>query len=202
MKRNLTLMLLLCAAGAQAELYKWVGPDGKVTYSDTPPPKTATQIQKKNLDISGGGDVNLPYELAEAAKTNPVTLYTTAKCAPCDDGRALLKSRGIPFSEKTVNSKDDLEKLQRVGGTSQLPVLMIGSSHRSGFESGTWGSALSAAGYPESNRLPKNYQQPRAEPAAPVKPAAEKKTAPTESVAKPDTTAAPASPSAAPGFRF
>jgi glutaredoxin len=202
MKCNLALLLLLCATGAQAELYKWVGPDGKVTYSDTPPPKTATQVQKKSLDGGAGGNVNLPYELAEAARNNPVTLYTTSKCAPCDDGRALLKTRGIPFSEKTVNSKDDMDRLQRAGGSSQLPVLIIGSNQRSGFEPGAWGSALSAAGYPESSRLPKNYQQPQPEPAAPVKPVAEKKAAPAESAAKPETSPASASPTAPPGFRF
>jgi glutaredoxin len=202
MKRNLALLLLLCAAGAQAELYKWVGADGKVTYSDTPPPKTATQVQKKSLDIGAGGPINLPYELAEAVKANPVTLYTTAKCAPCDNGRSLLKNRGIPFSEKTVSSNDDIEKLRRAGGNGQLPLLVIGRNQRSGFESGAWDGALTAAGYPESSQLPRNYQQSQAEPAAPAKLVAEKKAAPVESAAKTNTDPAPTSPSAPPGFRF
>ena len=41
MKRLLTLALLLAALPASAVLYKWVDQDGKVHYSDQPPPDGA-----------------------------------------------------------------------------------------------------------------------------------------------------------------
>jgi hypothetical protein len=41
MKRVLTLALLLAALPASAVLYKWVDQDGKVHYSDQPPPDGA-----------------------------------------------------------------------------------------------------------------------------------------------------------------
>ena len=41
MKRVLTLALLLAALPASAALYKWVDQDGKVHYSDQPPPDGA-----------------------------------------------------------------------------------------------------------------------------------------------------------------
>ena len=43
--------LLLAAASASAQ-YKSIGPDGRVTYSDQPPPKTARVVEQKKL---GGG---------------------------------------------------------------------------------------------------------------------------------------------------
>jgi hypothetical protein len=43
MKRLLTLALLLAALPASAVLYKWVDQDGKVHYSDQPPPDGAKQ---------------------------------------------------------------------------------------------------------------------------------------------------------------
>src|SRR5438093_1245155 len=116
------LLFLLCAASADAQLYKSIGPDGKVTYSDTPPP-AAARVEKKSAAAGDSTDVNLPYELAQAAKGNPVTLYTTAECAPCDDGRRLLNSRGIPFNEKTVSGNEDIARLRQAGGEPQLPFL-------------------------------------------------------------------------------
>jgi glutaredoxin len=197
------LALLLCAAAAHAQLYKWVGPDGKVVYSDTPPPSNAAKVERKN--VSGGSpDSELPYEVAEAKKNNPVTLYTTTNCDSCNNGRKLLTTRGIPFSEKTVVTSADIEKLKAAGGSSQLPFLTIGRNKKEGFESGSWDAALTAAGYPESNRLPKTYQNAPAESAAPVVKPEPPKTAdskPAEPV-RPGDKPQPTGSNVPPGFRF
>lgn len=166
---NAALALLFIATGANAQLYKWVAPDGTVSYSDTPPPSTAAKVERKSY--SGGSSLaDLPYELAQAAKSNPVTLYTAKNCAGCDQGRQLLNDRGIPFSEKTVNTNDDVERLRKISGNNQLPVLTVGRNKQVGFESGQWGSTLTAAGFPTSNILPKSYTNPPPEPAAPPAP--------------------------------
>ncbi len=44
--------LFFVAASAHAQLYKWVAPDGTVSYSDVPPPPTATKVERKSY--SGG----------------------------------------------------------------------------------------------------------------------------------------------------
>lgn len=209
MKRSLSLwplFLLFFMAGAQAQMYKWVGPDGKVVYSDTPPPPTAKQVERKTLSSGAAADADLPFELAEAAKNNPVTLYTTDNCEPCNDGRKFLNARGIPFAEKTVSSNADIAKLKQSGGESQLPLLVVGRNKKQGFESGGWNAALTAAGYPESSKLPKNYRNRLPESAASEpKVAADSPaksedgvpgTAPAVSELPPPTGKAP------PGFRF
>jgi len=210
MTRSLQLasLLLLCAASAHAQLYKWVGPDGKISYSDTPPPATASKVETKSLTAEGSNTVDFPYELAQAAKNSPVTLYTTASCAPCDDGRKLLGKRGVPFTEKTVNSGDDISKFHKLAGAdARLPVLTIGRNLQRGFEAGTWNTALSAAGYPENSVLPKSYHNAPPEALAP---------AATPALAKQDKRAdgsnsasqsssgelPPAIGNAPPGFRF
>ncbi|HSD61231.1 MAG TPA: DUF4124 domain-containing protein [Burkholderiales bacterium] len=48
-KAWLTGLLLALAAPAYAQLYKWVDADGKVHYSDQPPPATAQKEQKLNI---------------------------------------------------------------------------------------------------------------------------------------------------------
>lgn len=167
----LLISLLLTAGAAHAQLYRWVGPDGKVTYSDTPPPTAAKQVEKK--DVTGLSTNGLPYELAQTVKANPVTLYTATKCAPCDDARTMLQTRGIPYSEKTVSTNDDILKLKQLAGEQQLPFLTVGSRKQKGFDSNAWDGILTEAGYPQSNRLPPGYRNPAAEAAAPkVQPSA------------------------------
>lgn len=166
--RMLLAIAMSAAAGiAHAELYKWTGPDGKTVYSDRPP-TGAVAAQKPRLPGAASDSVPLPYELSQAAANHPVVLYTTANCAPCDSARKLLRERGIPFTEKTVTTAEDGARLQKVaGGDGQLPVLTIGRAVQSGFESGAWQTALTSAGYPQSNRLPRNYVHPPAQPLAP-----------------------------------
>lgn len=198
------LALLLAASASHAQMYKWVGPDGKITYSDTPPPKTATRVEQKNLADSASDTSNLPYELAQAAKNHPVTLYSGDKCDPCDEGRNFLKNRGIPFSEKTVSTNEDLARLKQVANESRLPVLMVGRSKQSGFEAGAWGTALNAAGYPASSKLPKTYRHPAPVAAAPkalAEQTAQKTQADNTEAARADSLP-PAAGNAPPGFRF
>ena len=162
------LILPLCLASAvQAQLYKSVGPDGKVTYSDTPPHANQKIIETKSMAVSQ--DVaNFPYELKLAASKNPVVVYTTSNCKPCNDGQKFLKSAGIPFSEKTVTSNADSEKLKQISGDLQLPLMTIGSKKFQGYNHDDWQAAINSAGYPDSNRLPATYVYPTAESAVPV----------------------------------
>ncbi|WP_105533014.1 glutaredoxin family protein [Solimicrobium silvestre] len=162
-KLLLSLLLLTLSLTAQAQLYKWVGPDGKVNYSDTPPPKSVTKVETKSFSDSDSG-VALPFELAQAAKNMPVTLYSADKCIPCDDSRSYLKQSGIPFSEKTVSSNEDLAKLKQLSGDFQLPLLTIGRSKLKGFNIAVWHTNLTQAGYPDSNKLPPEYQFPTPQP--------------------------------------
>ncbi|NEX60963.1 glutaredoxin family protein [Noviherbaspirillum galbum] len=192
---------LLLAAGAQAQLYKWVGPDGKVTYSDTPPPPSAKRVETKAFSSDDINTGDLPYELAEAVRANPVTLYTGKNCAPCDDGRKMLQERGIPFREKTVSSNDDVDYLRKIAGDNNVPLLLVGRRKESGFQRGTWNTLLSSAGYPDSSRLPKGWRAPSAEAAAP-KPAVPEKKEDARNDAAPARELPPATGNAPPGFRF
>jgi arsenate reductase-like glutaredoxin family protein len=43
------------------------------------------------------------------ASRYPVVLYTGKNCAPCGLAAAYLAGRGIPFTEKTVVSNEDID---------------------------------------------------------------------------------------------
>jgi len=162
--------LLLCGAAqvpAQAQVYKWVDQKGVTHYSDQPPPP-ASRARVEIKSFSGGsGNPELPPELVDAVRSRPVTLYTTGQCDGCDQGRALLLARGIPYREKTVNTVEDHAALKKAGSNGQLPLLLVGRTKQIGFEDGSWNVLLSDAGYPSDKILPSNYQNPAPEPAAP-----------------------------------
>lgn len=162
----LGLALLLCAGGASAQVYKWVDANGKTHFTDKPPPASARSTQVKPGGTATSA-VQLPYALAQAARNYPVILYTTTPCAGCDQGRVLLKARGVPFSEKTVTTSEDEQKLKEATGSANLPALVVGNAKTSGYQAGAWNSALNVALYPETNILPPAYRYPAAVAAAP-----------------------------------
>jgi len=143
----------MCVASvASAQIYRWVDQEGKVHYSQTPPPPGAKNIQKKAF--SGGDPVdstNLPYATQLAAKNFPVTLRTSPDCgAPCSQARAALVRRGVPFREISVVTPEDLGELKKLSGKSQLPHLVVGSQMQSGFLEDLYSELLDTAGYPSS----------------------------------------------------
>jgi glutaredoxin len=145
-------------------LFRVVGPDGKVTYTDRPESSSGSKVQSVNASGGGASTALLPFELRQAAQRYPVTLYSSAECTPCDAGRQLLRDRGIPYTEKTVSTIEDAEALQRIAGGRDLPVLTIGSQILRGLQRTDWASYLDAADYPKESKLPSTYQHPAATP--------------------------------------
>ena len=165
----LALNALIFVAGstlaplAQAQqVYRIVGPDGKVTFSDQPPPAASTaKVSAANgKPAAGAATASLPFELKQVASKYPVTLYSGDNCVPCGAGRSLLTSRGIPFTERTVTTAEDAQALQRLSGDSSLPFMTIGSQQLKGFSDTEWTQFLNAAGYPASSVLPTSYRAP------------------------------------------
>jgi glutaredoxin len=205
----LGLTFLACAAGgltpsdaAAQHIFRSVAPDGRITFSDRPlGGASGAKAAAAPTTPAGSADLSaLPFELRQAATSYPVTLFSGPECAPCVQGRTLLTSRGIPFSEKTVSTNEDIESLQRLVGVATLPVLTVGPQQLKGYSEVEWGQFLDAAGYPKTSQLPPSYRLP---PAAPLVAAHDAK--PT---ARPSASAAPVAPALPPappengGIRF
>ncbi len=182
-------------------LYKVVGPDGKVTYTDRVPGPSEGRVTP--LGASGTAvsePVDLPFELRQVATRYPVTLYAFADCTPCGSARALLRQRGVPYVEKLVLTEQDAAALQRLTGTREGPTLMIGQQPLLGFSAETWNAYLDSAGYPRESRLPAGYQYPAATTLTePIEPSRAAPAAPRAPVAPAASEQPPATPS---GIRF
>jgi glutaredoxin len=169
----LLLGTLFSPAVSAQGVYRVVGPDGKVTYSDQPPPANAKARPVDGASASAASSGSLPAELRQATGRYPVTLYAAASdCTPCDNGRNFLTARGIPFTEKTVSSSDDIAAFKRLSGASSLPMLAVGSQHLKGYSESEWNQYLDAAGYPKKSVLPAGYRRSAATPLVEAKAAA------------------------------
>ena len=161
-------MVLICAASilsgavVAAQLYRWVDEKGNVEWRDTPPPASAKKVEQRRIDSSTIETSSLPYSLQQTVKNFPVTLWVTNCGAPCDQGRALLARRGVPYTEK--DPQQDIETFKKLSGGLEVPVLFIGSNRIKSYLESEWDAALDSAGYP---RTP----PPGAKPAAKASPA-------------------------------
>jgi hypothetical protein len=153
--RFAALALLLLSVGmAQAQsAYRWVDQAGKVHYGDRPPPPdTVRELQERRI-AAPAADKTMSYALREAAGKFPVTLYVGTNCgAACQDGRDFLGKRGVPFTEKTLSTPEELAELAALLKSAEVvvPVLQVGDKTSKGFLAGNWNALLDTAGYPKA----------------------------------------------------
>jgi glutaredoxin len=154
--------LWIACSDAAGQTYRWVDDQGRVHYTQTPPPPSAKGVERRNLRSSGTADTSdLPYATQVAAKNFPVKLYTQPDCgAPCDQARATLVKRGVPFAEISVVSQKEIDEMKRVSSKEDLPLVVVGSLFQNGFQEGSLNRLLDTAGYPPAG-TPKPVEAPR-----------------------------------------
>ena len=142
-------------ASAQTNVYKWTDADGKVHFSDTPPPQSTKNVTQQRVGGGTAAASQLPYATQQAMKNSPVTLFTAPQCGdPCAQGRALLSERGIPYTERDAQgNRADADRVKKLIGALQVPVLLVGGDALKGYDPNSWNSSLDSAGYSRT-RLP------------------------------------------------
>jgi len=184
------VLIAICGSGlaiAQVQqVYRYVDPEGRVVYSDKPPPPNARDAQAKRIGRNTIETSNLSYTAALAEERFPVTLYTFGCGTICDTASALLNKRGVPHTVVDVGQGDGADRLKRLTGGLDAPALQVGDQFTTGFNENRWQSMLSEAGYPQTP-APRTAPVGRAPP--PTQPAPATAAQPT-----PAPNASPASP--------
>ncbi|QNM95854.1 glutaredoxin family protein [Chitinimonas koreensis] len=150
MKSALLIALLLAAPfGFAAKVYQWKDANGNVIFSDQPPP--GQQVKEKdvkaNVITTSGGN----FITREAMRKNPITLWSNNCGEPCDNARALLGKRGVPYALRNPQaSTGDYDQLKKLAGDVVVPVLQVGDTALKGFQDTSWAAALDQAGYPKT----------------------------------------------------
>jgi hypothetical protein len=169
---TLALLALFAAVAATAQtqqVYRYVDPEGRVVYSDKPPPPNARDAQAKRIGQNTIETSDLSYSEVMAQERFPVTLYTFGCGTVCDTASALLNKRGVPHTVVDVGQSDGADKLKRLTGGLDAPALQVGDQYSTGFNESRWQNLLDDAGYPKTP-APRTAPVGRA-PAPPSEPA-------------------------------
>lgn len=149
------VMLLSTAHGQQ--LYKSVGPDGRVVYSDRQP--TQGRLEKtikyeeqpsSNLATQSVSYVEQLRRLrASAPKVavapDAIVLYSAAWCRYCDQAKAFLARRNIPYRKVDIDTPEGLAAFAGAGGGKGVPLLVRGATRLQGFSLASYESVFRTA---------------------------------------------------------
>ena len=145
----LVLGLASSLAAAQVQqVYRYVDVDGKIVYTDKPPPPSAKEAQSKRIGANSIETSQLSYAVQQAQERYPVTLYTFACGVVCDSAQALLNKRGVPHSVVDVSVSEGADRLKKLAGGLDAPALQVGEQYSIGFNDAKWQAMLGDAGYP------------------------------------------------------
>jgi len=148
----LCMFMVFAAQSAQAAtMYRWVDANGKVHYTDQPPPPDIKDVQEKKMAAPVQSSGQTPYAVQTAANNFPVILYISDCGDVCNRAREYLQKRNIPYTEKNPAEPAIAELLKKLIGSVEVPVLVVGkAAPLKGFSSDSWGAALDVAGYPKA----------------------------------------------------
>ena len=142
--RTLLTMLVLAAvpwgAGAQT-LYKSVGADGRVVYSDKPPVTGAVEktMKLENLPVSVVPGASPTPQAAAAPDAPPaatprgdVVLYMATWCGYCKAAKSYLAGKGIAYRELDIDTPSGKAAFKQLGARG-VPVLLTNGQKIAGF---------------------------------------------------------------------
>jgi glutaredoxin len=153
--RALAFGLTLTAATASdaQTVYKSVGPDGKVVYSDSPPVdgKNARKLKFDNLPASplpapARPTVDQPKRSPSTAVpvTTAVVLYSAPWCGYCKAAKSWLDVRGIAYREIDVDTESGQVAYAQAGGGNGIPLLVAGGQRVQGFSAAAYDALFPA----------------------------------------------------------
>ncbi len=128
-------------------VYKAIGPDGVVTYTDKPPSdRTRTDtLEFRNLPSSP-----LPAEVlrfreqleksaqgriadARAPRAGAVELFTANWCGHCKRAKAHLAAAQISYTEYDIENVEGMRAFIGAGGSGGVPLLVAGERRVQGY---------------------------------------------------------------------
>ena len=146
----IALTLAVCLPfPAAAELFKWIDQDGKVHYSDAPPPnRKSKRIDLKINSISGPPVISKNRSASQVAATTAerVRLLTAAWCGYCKKARAYLQARGTPFEDLDVETSAQGKSAYDALGGRGVPIILVGQQRMDGYDASALEAMLKNAG--------------------------------------------------------
>ena len=156
------------AQGSGNQVYRYQDSQGRIVYSDKPPPAEARNAESKRVGANFIETDQAPLEARMAVERYPVTLFTFDCGEGCQKAEALLNRRGGPFATVYVQDPANAARLEALTGEMTAPVLQVGDKLvAKGFNEARWTAMLDEAGYPKAPAPRRTAPGPRAPEAPP-----------------------------------
>ena len=146
-------LLAIAAASAQT-VYKSVGADGKVVYSDRAPTTGRLEKTMKFELASSALPASAASYMEQFRKTHPpgaepaaagkgVTLYSAVWCGYCKQAKAWLGGHGVAYTNVDIDAPGGTAALaQASGGGTGIPVLVVDGQKLNGFSADAYDAAF------------------------------------------------------------
>jgi glutaredoxin len=133
-------------------VYKAVGPDGEITYTDKPPtdrtrantlefrnlpssPLPAEVLRfREQLEKSAEGRINA----ARAPRAGDIALFTASWCGHCKRAKAHLAAAQITYVEYDIENVDGMRAFIGAGGSGGVPLLVAGDKRVQGYSAAAY----------------------------------------------------------------
>ncbi|HET9337615.1 MAG TPA: glutaredoxin family protein [Casimicrobiaceae bacterium] len=148
---SLALVVATATLAQGNQVYRYEDANGRVYYSDRPPPADAKKAQAKRVGANFVETDAAPLATQQAVERFPVTLYTFSCGEVCQTAEGLLNKRGVPFTTVNVEEPANAARLQALTGEMTAPVLQVGDKLvAKGYNEARWTAMLDEAGYPKA----------------------------------------------------
>jgi len=129
-----TLILILCAGVASAQLYKWKADDGRVFYSDKPAPGQKSEV----MDYD---DVGQQAKLDQPVTGKKVVMYSATWCGVCKKAKAYFEANGVSYTDYDIeNTSKGRTGYKRLKGKG-VPIILVDQKRLDGFSRGKFEKA-------------------------------------------------------------
>jgi regulator of protease activity HflC (stomatin/prohibitin superfamily) len=120
------LMVLFVALDAGAQLYRWVDKDGRVQYTDTPPPPDAKGTQQLRLNTAPGAPAPSSTSIAEQEKAFQKRRADAAKAetkAEADAKAAAENAQACAAARSHLATLNDGGRIARTKANGEREIL-------------------------------------------------------------------------------
>lgn len=151
-------LALPLAATAVDKVYKTIGPDGQVIYSQTPPAQVPGQVEKqmefRNLPATALPDYVLKFRAemernmaqkasqAAAPPGNGLQFFTAKWCGYCKQAQAWLNANGVAYQALDIDTPQGMTAFVRTGHKVAVPLLVGPNVKLQGFSAQAYAAAL------------------------------------------------------------
>jgi hypothetical protein len=133
--------------------YRWVDQaSGQTVYSDQPPPPGTPWRRQGRQRSPRSRTAGSVCHAAGGREVSGHAVHRGQLHRRLHQARDLLNQRGVPFTEKMLNTEEDQAEFAKQMGSkdAMVPSLTVGQQKFRGLESGAWNNLLDLAGYPKS----------------------------------------------------